>query len=136
MTLPGPLQKPDAMARLVVPMSGGASPEESALVESLGLAPVQKTLAWLYLDELERAHDLCQSMDDPTGAALHAIVHRREGDFSNALYWWRRAGDHPALKGQDPVGLTKAVRDGDRSPQTVERQREEWFALAAWSVES
>lgn len=116
----------------VVPMSGNATPEEIATVESLDLSPGQKALAWLYLDELERAHDICQSMGDPMGASLHAIVHRREGDFSNALYWWRRAGEHPALQGQDPVGLTKAVRDGDRSPEAVERQREEWAALAAW----
>lgn len=135
MSLPGPLTRPDAMARLIVPMAEGADPATVALVESLDLSPTERALAWLYVDDLERAHQICQSMDDATGAALHAIVHRREGDFSNALYWWRRAGGHPALVGQDPVGLVKAVQDGDRSPQAVERQREEWAALAAWTVE-
>jgi hypothetical protein len=115
-------------------MRGSADAETAALVESLVLSPVEKALAWLYVDELERAHEICQSMDDATGAALHAIVHRREGDFSNALYWWRRAGDHPALHGQDPVELTKAIRDGDRSERSIKRQREEWAALAAWSA--
>ncbi|RYG24807.1 MAG: hypothetical protein EON93_22730, partial [Burkholderiales bacterium] len=97
-----------ALLRLVVPMSGNALPSTVAFLEGLDLSPVLLALAWIYVDELERAHDICQSMSDPTGSALHAIVHRREGDFSNALYWWHRAGDHPALEGLDPHGLVRA----------------------------
>jgi hypothetical protein len=122
----------EAMSRLTVPMKGNASQEAVNLVSSLSLDPALQALAWLYVDELERAHDICQTMNDKTGAAIHAIVHRREGDFWNALYWWDRAGGHPALADQHPVELTKAVQRGDVSEATIERQRREWEALAAY----
>lgn len=122
----------NALRLLVIPMSSEASPEKIGLIASLNLSPALEALAWLYVDELDRAHDICQSMGDPTGAALHAIVHRREGDFWNALYWWDRAGDHPALRGQQPAELTKVIEAGDRSEATIQRQRDEWAALAAW----
>jgi len=121
-----------AMRRLVVPMSGNASSEAVAAVHSLILPPALEAMAWLYIDDLERAHDLCQAIDDATGAAIHAIVHRREGDFWNSRYWWQRVGGHPALSGQDPVELTKVVEAGDVSEATIERQRAEWSALAAF----
>jgi len=120
------------MRRLAVPMSGNAPREAVELVSNLSLDPALQALAWLYVDELERAHDVCQGMNDKTGAAIHAIVHRREGDFYNALYWWERAGNHPALSGLDPVELTKAVQRGDVSEATIKGQRAEWEALAAW----
>lgn len=120
------------MQRLTVPMTGNANQQTIDLVSGLSLEPALQALAWLYVDELERAHDICQTMNDKTGAAIHAIVHRREGDFYNALYWWERAGSHPALAGLDPVELTRAIQRGDISDRTVAQQRAEWEALAAW----
>ena len=38
------------------------------------------------------AHEIAQSIDDPTGAWIHAYLHRKEGDLGNASYWYRRAG--------------------------------------------
>ena len=49
----------------------------------------------LFNDDLARAHDIVQTIDTPTGSFWHAILHRREGDFDNAIYWWDRAGAHP-----------------------------------------
>lgn len=48
----------------------------------------------LYHDHHNEAHDLVQDMTDAEGAVIHAIVHRREPDFWNARYWYRRVGDH------------------------------------------
>jgi len=58
-------------------------------------------MAWkaalhLWNDDLEAAHELVQELHSATGSALHGIVHRREGDYDNARYWFVRAGDHPA----------------------------------------
>ncbi len=38
------------------------------------------------------AHATVQPQEDQTGAAVHAYLHRKEGDLSNAAYWYRRAG--------------------------------------------
>jgi hypothetical protein len=40
----------------------------------------------------EAAHEAAQAIEDETGAWVHAYLHRKEGDASNAAYWYRRAG--------------------------------------------
>lgn len=40
----------------------------------------------------DRAHALAQEESGPEGAWVHAYLHRKEGDLSNASYWYRRAG--------------------------------------------
>ena len=40
----------------------------------------------------EAAHGIAQDVPDPDGAWVHAYLHRKEGDRSNAAYWYRRAG--------------------------------------------
>lgn len=37
------------------------------------------------------AHETAQSAEDEAGAWVHAYLHRKEGDASNAAYWYRRA---------------------------------------------
>lgn len=39
----------------------------------------------------DKAHEVAQDVDDETGAWVHAYLHRKEGDLSNAGYWYRRA---------------------------------------------
>lgn len=56
------------------------------------LEPIGRGL-WLALaDRWHEAHDLCQDLPDPAGAWLHAWLHRQEGDYGNACYWYSRAG--------------------------------------------
>lgn len=40
----------------------------------------------------DKAHELAQQAPGPTGAWVHAFLHRVEGDQVNAGYWYRRAG--------------------------------------------
>ncbi|MDX2053968.1 MAG: hypothetical protein SFV15_16315 [Polyangiaceae bacterium] len=40
----------------------------------------------------EAAHEIAQSLPDAEGAWVHAYLHRREGDNSNAGYWYAHAG--------------------------------------------
>ena len=39
-----------------------------------------------------RAHESAQQDEGPAGAWVHAYLHRKEGDTSNAAYWYDRAG--------------------------------------------
>jgi len=40
----------------------------------------------------EAAHRVAQDIKSPDGSWIHAYLHRKEGDASNAAYWYRRAG--------------------------------------------
>lgn len=44
----------------------------------------------------EKAHNLAQQDSGPSGAWIHAYLHRKEGDQSNALYWYSKAGRKPS----------------------------------------
>ncbi|MEC9091093.1 MAG: hypothetical protein VX438_00195 [Planctomycetota bacterium] len=47
---------------------------------------------WLFQGDLEESHRISQSIPTVIGSYLHGIMHREEGDFSNAKYWFRKAG--------------------------------------------
>jgi hypothetical protein len=40
----------------------------------------------------EAAHNIAQDIHTRDGSWLHAYLHRKEGDLSNAGYWYRQAG--------------------------------------------
>ena len=53
-------------------------------------------LWWDAKGDWTRAHESAQQDQGPTGAWVHAYLHRKEGDVSNAGYWYQRAGRIPA----------------------------------------
>ena len=85
---------------------------------------------WLWHDFLDEAHKISQDIERPEGSWLHAIVHRREGDFSNSKYWYARGASLTAPG--DLIDAAAAVHDRPGDPRyatAVAKQRTEWRAL-------
>jgi hypothetical protein len=119
--------------------SGEENKGTRELVSALSAPPEVLAGLWLYLDDLDRSHPIAQDIDTPTGSYWHGIIHRREGDFSNAKYWFRQVGEHPVIAQLDynPFAFTDECEadKGQNSPKLVELQRREWKALFDWCLE-
>lgn len=118
-------------------------------------------LALLWHGRWEEAHGIAQSREGARDFdLLHAMLHRGEGDFANAGYWFRAVGKHPcyaslerALAEGLPEGplrsdllpggrwspsafITKA-RGGGKAEETLVRvQAAEFRAFAEWLLGS
>ena len=116
--------------------------------------PLVRGALFCAADALDAAHKIFQ--DDPSdiGSYWHGIMHRREGDFDNARYWFRRAGRLPvfakmheaaaqvsATMARQPTwdaylltGMCEQAKFGDREavPECVSLQRVEFDELLAY----
>ena len=63
-----------------------------------GLSPAVEALWHERHGAWDLAHKIAQDIPGPEGAWVHAYLHRREGDESNAAYWYRQAGK-PVMRG-------------------------------------
>ena len=90
--------------------------------------------AALYLKHgyLDASHKISQQVETPNGSYWHAIMHRKEGDFSNSKYWYRRVGPHPVLlalgKDFDPLRFVDQSAKGE-SAETAKWEQAEFEAL-------
>ncbi len=77
------------------------NPDEFTIQEIGDIAPKRAdewvSGLWLLAGDIDRSHTLSQDITNAEGSFLHAIMHRREGDFGNAKYWFNRVGKHPVL---------------------------------------
>jgi hypothetical protein len=92
---------------------------------------------WLYVDQLDRSHEVSQSIESSAGSLWHGIMHRREGDFWNSKYWFRKAGTTNVLASRNPAGFVDQVEQTYKNnpPELLEYQRQEWQILFEWSAQ-
>ena len=57
-----------------------------------GISPALVALWHDARGDWEKAHGVAQDVESADAAWVHAYLHRKEGDASNAAYWYRRAG--------------------------------------------
>ena len=60
---------------------------------------LSQALAGLWFDakgDWTRAHESAQQDEGRDGSWVHAYLHRKEGDASNASYWYTRADKSPS----------------------------------------
>src|SRR5580704_6703657 len=53
-------------------------------------------LWWDAKGDWKQSHEVAGQDEGPAGAWVHAYLHRKEGDLSNARYWYKRADKTPA----------------------------------------
>jgi hypothetical protein len=57
-----------------------------------GIPETLTSLWWDRKGDWDLAHSIAQRIPTVQGSAVHAYLHREEGVFWNADYWYRRAG--------------------------------------------
>jgi hypothetical protein len=57
-----------------------------------GMPATLEALWWDAKGDWARAHALVDELETPDGMAVHAYLHRKEGEEWNAEYWYKRAG--------------------------------------------
>lgn len=127
--------------------AGAALRELDVAAAFAGLQVVDKAMAqcclsgvWLLHDHLDESHTLSQAISTPEGSFWHGVMHRREGDFGNAKYWFRNVGEHPVYEllaerfgDWDPYDFVDrcaaAVRGGAGRDECLDQQQAEWELL-------
>ena len=92
-----------------------------AEVIALPLQPLLTSAALLWHDHLDASHTVSQDIKTREGSWLHGIMHRREPDYGNAKYWFKRVGPHAAF----PTLATRAAEQLRDSGDTL-------FAAGPW----
>jgi hypothetical protein len=114
------------------PVPDKAVHEALAIIENrFGSDSIWMALGYLYIDDIHRSHLIVQDMSNFEAFYLHGIIHRREGDFPNAKYWFHKSLHLPEVFDLDPYKLTDAYekRGRENPADLIEQTRAEWVKL-------
>lgn len=115
----------DELQRQIRDLAPGKDPKALAV----------KSALLLWNDDLDGSHTIAQDLDDLHGAYLHGVMHRREPDYGNSKYWFRRVGAHPLFPQLRAAALDLLAEEpaGDPHKQALEKTPE-WdaFRMVDW----
>jgi|ERR1051326_1286039 hypothetical protein len=154
----GLLEQPDGLGELV-PNSKGIAKIKAGL-DSLKLggsdwAACVRSGLYMRFNFLDESHTISQGIHTVEGSYWHAIMHRREPDYSNAKYWFQRVGPHPVFEELAKSEAAKAAlgtaqydpfvfvdfcasaeRDDLKRTLAIDVQRTEWELLFAYCCQN
>jgi hypothetical protein len=102
------------IGRLAMEQLTGGGPEQ----EPYGLAC--KAGLYLFNENLDKSHEISQHITNDTGSYWHGIMHRMEGDYSNAKYWFHDVAHHPIHT--DLIGQVKDYLTRQEEYQGLEHE--------------
>src|SRR5215213_7487533 len=91
----GPQRRPNALSVADIDQKLGGWFKTSGILTPA--QPILRSAALLWHDHLDESHTISQDIETRDGSWLHGIMHRREPDYGNAKYWFRRVGEHVAF---------------------------------------
>jgi hypothetical protein len=119
---------PDAKARTSLASLSIETAFAHAQIADRDMATCCHSAVWLLHDDLDESHSLSQQIETPSGSFWHGVMHRREGDFSNAKYWFRRVGGHATFSALSQRAAEIAAVRGE------ERALKKLITAGAWDA--
>jgi hypothetical protein len=88
----------------------------------------------LFNESLDASHELSQGIHHSTGSYWHGIMHRMEGDYSNAKYWFRMVSTHPVYNAlaKDASQYLKECSLSDIASAPLWEKLEKLGGASAW----
>ena len=90
--------RPDPARRPLLEALAGDDAFRPRRVADRRMADACRAGMWLLFDFLDESHAISQEISTAEGSYWHALLHRREPDFSNSAYWFRRVGTHAVFE--------------------------------------
>jgi len=114
------------------PLADRIGEDTLASAPGMPLSPLVRAALWLLAGDLDASHAISQSDESPDGSFWHGVMHRREGDFGNAKYWFRRVGTHPVLRQLAATGYGDPMRFVDACERAAKGNVADAAELAGW----
>ncbi len=162
---PNPFSEWLGTVQMSVPVSQADAGDYGREIEELlrrhpfAVGSILEALLWLRVGAIDRSHEIVQDAQNGLPAYVHGVIHRMEGDYWNANYWFQRVRDDALLaqlkqkinsgcadQAFSPVRFTDAVErslsSGESSknkasdPVQLEKTAtQEWETLWEWAIE-